>query len=49
MTVKEVTVLGLGTTIVTLVFVNALRFDLEIDAEVVVRVCGVKVGRGSEA
>jgi hypothetical protein len=49
MTVNEVTVLGLGRTIVTFVFENALRLDLEMDAEVAVRVCGVKVGRESEA
>jgi len=49
MTVNEEAVLGLGTAIVTCVFANALRLDLEMDAEVAVRVCGVKVGRESEA
>jgi hypothetical protein len=49
MTVNEEAVLGLGTAIVTFVFENALRLDLEMDAEVAVRVCGVKVGREIEA
>ena len=33
MRVKEVTVFGLRTTIVTFVLENALKMDLEMDAE----------------
>lgn len=46
--VKEVTVLGLGTMIVTLVLANAFRLDLEMDADALVKVWAVNDWRGTD-